>query len=136
MAGVRRVVVVGASLAGVRTAQGLRDRGFDGEVVLVGAEDKLSYDRPPLSKALLAGEVPPGEIRLLATDEVTALELELRLGHRAQAVDGQRKLVELDSGESVGYDALVIATGCAPWVPPQWNMLEGVYTLRSSPRPS
>lgn len=131
MAGVGRVVVVGASLAGVRTAQGLRDRGFDGEVVLVGAEEGLPYDRPPLSKGLLAGQTSLGDIQLLSGAEMAGLGLELRLGRRARAVDAARRVLQLEGGESVQYDTLVVATGSAPWMPHGWEMLEGVHLLRT-----
>jgi NADPH-dependent 2,4-dienoyl-CoA reductase/sulfur reductase-like enzyme len=123
--------VVGASLAGVRTAETLRDRGFDGEIVLVGAEDQLPYDRPPLSKALLADRVSLHEIQLLSSDAVAALSLDLRLGRRARRLDPARRELELDEGETLSYDDLVIATGSAPRMPRDWNLLEGIHTLRT-----
>ncbi|MEU1272609.1 FAD-dependent oxidoreductase [Streptomyces sp. NPDC005799] len=127
----RRIVVVGASLAGVRTAETLRDRGFDGEVVLVGAEKRLPYDRPPLSKAVLEGQASLDDIQLLSGDQVTALDLDLRLGRRARALDPARRALELDDGETLGYDGLVIATGSAPWLPRDWDLFEGIHPLRT-----
>ncbi|MBO4252302.1 NAD(P)/FAD-dependent oxidoreductase [Streptomyces griseorubiginosus] len=127
----RRVLVAGASLAGVRTAETLRDRGFDGEIVLVGAEQQLPYDRPPLSKALLEGQGTADDVRLLTSDQVSALDLDLRLGRRALALDPVRRAVELDDGEALGYDQLVIATGSAPWMPRDWDLFEGIYPLRT-----
>jgi NADPH-dependent 2,4-dienoyl-CoA reductase/sulfur reductase-like enzyme len=127
----RRIVVVGASLAGLRTAETLRDRGFDGDVVLVGAEVRLPYDRPPLSKAILSGEASLDDIELLSSDRSAALRLDLRLGCRARALDPARKAVELDDGDVVGYDDLVIATGSAPWMPRDWDLFEGIYPLRT-----
>lgn len=127
----RRVVVAGASLAGIRTAETLRDRGFDGEVVLVGAEKRLPYDRPPLSKAVLGGQASPDDIQLLSHDRLAALDLDLRLGRRARALDPAGKTLELDDGEPLAYDQLVIATGSAPWMPRDWDLFQGVYPLRT-----
>lgn len=127
----RRVVVAGASLAGLRTAETLRDRGFDGEVVLVGAEQHLPYDRPPLSKALLEGQGSLDDVQLLSGDQVAALDLDLRLGRRAHALDPTRRALELDDGETLGYDQLVIATGSTPWMPRDWDLFEGIYPLRT-----
>ncbi|GHB59143.1 pyridine nucleotide-disulfide oxidoreductase [Streptomyces umbrinus] len=109
----------------------LRSHGFDGEVVLVGAEDRLPYDRPPLSKELLADEVSLDEIQLLSADEATALNLDLRLGCRAVSLDSGRRTLELAHGETLSYDALVIATGSAPRMPPKWDLFEGVHLLRT-----
>lgn len=127
----RRVVVAGASLAGLRTAETLRDRGFDGEIVLVGAEEHLPYDRPPLSKSLLEGRGTLDDVRLLSGDQVTALDLDLRLGRRARALDPARKALELDDDEALRYDQLVIATGSTPWMPRDWDLFEGIYPLRT-----
>ncbi len=87
------VVVVGASLAGLRATETLRRDGFDGRIVLVGAEPHLPYDRPPLSKELLAGEWEPQELALRRApyDE---LELDLRLGVRATALDAAAKVAD------------------------------------------
>src|SRR5437764_1380713 len=82
----RSIVVVGASLAGLRAVESLRREGYDGKLELVGAEDHLPYDRPPLSKKLLAGEWEPERVRL-AKNGLDALELDLRLGQRAIELD-------------------------------------------------
>lgn len=128
----RRIVVVGASLAGIRTAEGLRDHGFDGEVVLVGAESHLPYDRPPLSKAVLEGRTSLDDIRLLTGDQVARLGLGLRLGRRARALHPARNSLELENGETLRYDGLVIATGSAPWMPRDWDLFEGIHPLRTA----
>ncbi|WP_326818536.1 FAD-dependent oxidoreductase [Streptomyces sp. NBC_01762] len=129
----RHVVIVGASLAGTRTAQNLRVLGHTGRVTLVGAEAELPYDRPPLSKRLLQGEwseAAAQEIRLATQEELDEREVELRLGSAAVGLDSAARLVQLADGTSVPYDALVIATGAAarpsPWRPPS-----GVYQLRT-----
>jgi 3-phenylpropionate/trans-cinnamate dioxygenase ferredoxin reductase component len=102
-----RVVVVGSSVAGIRAAQALRAGGFDGELVVVGAESAAPYDKPPLSKQLLTGESTDADIGLLRADG----EFDLRLGVAAAALDPVRKEVVLADGEPVGYDTLIIATG-------------------------
>jgi 3-phenylpropionate/trans-cinnamate dioxygenase ferredoxin reductase component len=106
-----RVVVVGAGLAGLRTAEALRDKGFDGELVLVGDEVHLPYDRPPLSKHVLRGEREPMLLR--PEDAYAELSLDLRLGVAATGLDvGGRRL--LTTGGPVGYDHVVVATGATP----------------------
>ena len=86
MAGLETVVVVGGSLAGIRSAEALRRKGFEGRLVLIGAESEHPYDRPPLSKQVLRGESGPEKIRLVKPEAFDALELDLRLGMRADAL--------------------------------------------------
>ncbi len=136
----RTVVVVGASLAGLRAAETLRREGYDGRLVLVGAETHEPYDRPPLSKQLLAGEVDVDRIALRRAG-YDDLDLELRLGVRAVALDaGAREVTLTPAGgargpaETVRFDGLVVATGSAPRRLP--SMLDapvpdGVFVLRS-----
>ena len=109
----RSVVVVGGSLAGLRAVEALRERGFDGRLVWVGAEPHAPYDRPPLSKEILRGEWEPDRIAL-ARNGVAALGAELRLGVRAASLDILRRRVRLAGGEELPYEGLVIATGAAP----------------------
>jgi 3-phenylpropionate/trans-cinnamate dioxygenase ferredoxin reductase subunit len=125
-----RVVVVGASLAGLRATETLRRDGYDGRLVVVGAEAHLPYDRPPLSKQLLAGEVDADDIALrrASYDE---LDLEFRLGTRAVALDLGAGEVELDDGDRVGFDGVVLATGSAPRVLPNTPDLDGLFVLRT-----
>ena len=104
----RRVVVVGASLAGLRAAEALRAEGFDGELTLVGAEEHPPYNRPPLSKELLAGDAQRDEVHLQGTGELAAT---WRLGVRATGLDMDTRSVALDDGTELGFDGLVIATG-------------------------
>jgi NADPH-dependent 2,4-dienoyl-CoA reductase/sulfur reductase-like enzyme len=110
---VERIVVVGASLAGVRACGGLRANGFAGEITLVGAEPHQPYDRPPLSKKVLAGEWEPDRIGLFRGDEATTLRLDQRLGAAAVSLSTVQRSVSLADGTSVAYDGLVIATGAA-----------------------
>jgi NADPH-dependent 2,4-dienoyl-CoA reductase/sulfur reductase-like enzyme len=105
------VVIVGASLAGLRAAQGLREEGHEGELVVVGEERAMPYDRPPLTKELLAGAVEADQIALRGADEVDA---RWELGRSAVALDLGRRRVSLDDGRELAFDGLVIATGAKP----------------------
>ncbi|MEV4549000.1 NAD(P)/FAD-dependent oxidoreductase [Nonomuraea wenchangensis] len=124
----RRLVVVGASLAGLRAVEAARKSGFDGSVVLIGAEPHLPYDRPPLSKAFLDGAGLPA----FRTEEVLRDELGVRLvlGAPATALDTVARVVTAGERE-FGYDALVIATGAAARTLPGTGGLTGVHTLRT-----
>ena len=126
----RTVAVVGASLAGLRAVEALRRAGYDGRLVLVGAEAHLPYDRPPLSKDLLAGETEPDAIALRRSS-YDDLALDLRLGHRALSVDLATRELTLDDGVRIDFDGLVIATGSAPRELPGTPRLDGIFTLRT-----
>ncbi|GIG91991.1 NAD(P)/FAD-dependent oxidoreductase [Plantactinospora endophytica] len=125
-----RVVVVGASLAGVRTALGLRRNGFAGTITLVGAEPWLPYDRPPLSKQVLLGEWTPDRTRLASPEQLAEQGIEVRLGDPAEALDQPGRAVVLRSGARIDFDALVVATGAAPRPWPFPTPDTGVYDLR------
>ncbi len=123
-------MVVGASLAGLRSVETLRREGFAGRLVLVGAEPHLPYDRPPLSKELLAGDWEHDQIVLRRTP-YEELDLELRLGVAARALDLDRRVVTLTEGTELPFDGLVIATGSTPRTLPGQPALDGVFTLRT-----
>jgi NADPH-dependent 2,4-dienoyl-CoA reductase/sulfur reductase-like enzyme len=106
-----RIVVVGASLAGLRAAETLRDRGFDGELTLIGDEPHRPYDRPPLSKQVLQGTWEPDQSFFRGKNGYTALALDMRLGVRASSVDLRIRRVALANGTFADYDRLIIATG-------------------------
>lgn len=127
-----RVVIVGAGLAGLRTAERLRRGGYDGALVLVGAERHLPYDRPPLSKALLsdaAGEPEPPVLR--TPERLAELDLDLRLGVRATALDAGSRTLTLSDGTILAADHVVLATGLVARTVPAWAGLAGVHTLRT-----
>lgn len=126
-----RLVVVGASLAGLRAVEAARRQGFDGEVVLVGAEPHAPYDRPPLSKAVLAadGRGRPSTLRGSDTLRID-LGVDLRLGAPATALDPAGRTVRVGDDE-VRYDALVIATGAHARTLPGTEGVAGVHTLRT-----
>jgi NADPH-dependent 2,4-dienoyl-CoA reductase/sulfur reductase-like enzyme len=130
----RRVVVVGASLAGSRSAEALRRHGFDGDLTVVGAEEHPPYQRPPLSKQFLAGEWDRSKVDL----RLRELDADLRLGTVAESIDRPAREVVVRDGagraERIGYDGLVIATGCQPrQLPgaPGTGEMNGVHTLRT-----
>ncbi len=108
---IEHVVVVGASLAGVRACGSLRASGFAGSITLIGAEAHEPYDRPPLSKKLLSGEWEPERIALTRPGELESLNLDMRLGVAAVGLDVESREVQLSDGSSVGFDGLLIATG-------------------------
>src|SRR4051812_24429594 len=123
----RRVVNVGASLAGLRAAQAVRAAGFDGDVVVVGDEPHLPYTRPPLSKELLAGEHAIEQAQLPSQE----LDVQWRLHVAATSLDRERRRVVLSDGDEVPYDRLILATGSRArrWPGPGAD-LEGVHVLR------
>ncbi len=125
------VVIVGASLAGLRAAETLRAESFDGRITLVGAEAHLPYDRPPLSKRLLAGELDVERVHLRKEHEYADLDLQLHLGVRATALDPAARRVTLDDGGAVSYDGLILATGSAPRRLAGQPELDGLFVLRT-----
>ncbi|CAM3273077.1 FAD-dependent oxidoreductase [Nocardioides dubius] len=125
------VVIVGAGLAGLRTAERLRRGGYDGVLTLVGTESHPPYDRPPLSKSLLAAKETPDLPALRGSDRLAELDLDLRAGVTATRLDPEAHLVTLDDGSELAYDHLVIATGLAARAFPQWQGVEGVHVLRT-----
>ena len=126
-----RIVIVGASLAGLRAAEALRDEGFNGKLTIIGDEKHEPYDRPPLSKQVLKGWVRADHTKLPRTRKVDA---EWRLGVAATGLDRASKQVRLANGDQVPFDRLLIATGtrARPWFNPKEAALKGVYTLRTS----
>ena len=122
-------LVVGASVAGIRTAQALRAEGWRGRVIVVGEEPHLPYDRPPLSKQMLTVRGAVRSTPLITEREAVASEIELSLGVRAVRLDSRRKRVGLEDGQELSYDQLVIATGAAAR-PSPWGRLSGLHVLR------
>lgn len=126
-------VVVGAGVAGGTAAAKLREEGFDGNVVLIGAEDVAPYERPPLSKEYLRGETSePLYIRDPGFYEETGIDA--RFGVRAEHVNINDRVIELEGGERVAFDQAVVATGARNRRPPIEGLdLENVFDLRYLP---
>ena len=126
-------VVVGAGVAGGTAAAKLREEGFDGNVVLIGAEDVAPYERPPLSKEYLRGETSePLYIRDPSFYEENTIDA--RFGVRAEHVNVTDRVVELEGGERVAFDQAVVATGARNRRPPIDGLdLENVFDLRYLP---
>lgn len=127
----RDVVVVGASLAGVHAAEALRARGYEERLRIVGAEDVLPYDRPPLSKGVLQGKLAPELTAMRTLAEYEALGIELVLGRAASRLDPGARSLELADGEVLTYDGLVIATGVEPRQLPGRSGGDGLHVLRT-----
>jgi 3-phenylpropionate/trans-cinnamate dioxygenase ferredoxin reductase subunit len=128
----RTHLIVGASLAGAKAAETLREEGFDGRVVLIGAEEERPYERPPLSKDYLRGEVGREKVYVHNEGFYGEHDIELRLGRTAVSLDTSSSEVELDDGERLRYDGLLIATGAERRrlsIP--GGELDGVLYLRS-----
>lgn len=126
----RAIAVVGASLAGLRATETLRREGYDGSVTLIGAEPHLPYDRPPLSKELLAGAWEPDQLAL-RKQPYDELDLDLRLGQPASGLDLDSRAVMFADGPPIPFDGAVIATGCAPRRLPDTPDLPGIFVLRT-----
>lgn len=129
--GAPSVVIVGASLGGLRTASALRRFGFAGRITLVGDEPHPPYDRPPLSKEVLTGEKQPEDTFFRTPDFFEEQGMELRLGSRAVALDGDQRNITLAGGERLAYDAAVIATGARPRMLPGIEGIPRVHTMRT-----
>lgn len=121
--------IVGASLAGIRAAEALRRREFDGRIVLIGDEPHRPYDRPPLSKQVLAGDWDVDRIALTKPEKFDDLDLDLRLGVRATGFDHASRTLSTSDGDDT-VDGLLIATGAHCRTLPGTEAMAGVHVLR------
>lgn len=127
-----RLVVVGASLAGLRAVESARKSGYTGDVTLIGAEHHLPYDRPQLSKAFLAADAAAAVTPYRSAEELRDdFNVEVLLGEAAEALDSDARVVTV-GGREVPYDGLVIATGAASRGLPDIDEPDGVYHLRTA----
>ena len=132
MADAEHVVIIGAGQAGLSAAAELRKRKFDGAITLIGAEDAPPYQRPPLSKAYLAGDLPRERLWLKADAFYDKAEIALKTGVRAEAIDRSASAVVLEDGARIGFDHLILATGGRAATPPiPGAALPGVFVLRT-----
>jgi len=127
----RTIAVVGASLAGLRAAQELRAQGYEDDLVIVGAEPHVPYDRPPLSKDYLRGSIGAADLELAEQSDIDELEARWHLGVAAERLDLTAGRITLATGEQIAADGVVIATGGVPRRLPAAEGLLGVHVLRS-----
>ncbi|MFI0816621.1 NAD(P)/FAD-dependent oxidoreductase [Streptomyces sp. NPDC021098] len=125
------VLIVGASAAGLGTAESLRRKGHRGSITVLGAEPHAPYDRPPLSKQVLAGAWAPERARLRTEEALDALDATFLLGDPAVALDAAARTVRTASGRDLAADAVVVATGVRPRALPGQEGPAGVHVLRS-----
>jgi 3-phenylpropionate/trans-cinnamate dioxygenase ferredoxin reductase subunit len=125
------LVIIGASLGGVSAAGALRDNGYQGRIILLGAEPTLPYDRPPLSKGLLSGKLQPEQIRLHDEDFFKQRGIELIIGKHATSIDLAGRRVCVDRTSWIGYASLVIASGARARTLPSLSGFANVFCLRS-----
>ncbi|MES0869475.1 NAD(P)/FAD-dependent oxidoreductase [Pseudovibrio sp. SCP19] len=129
---INKIVVVGAGQAGVQAAQTLRQKGYEGELVMLGNEPQPPYQRPPLSKKFLSGEVEPDALFIRPEAFYEMNNIDLKLNAQVDRIDLENKSVTLASGEAVTWDKLLLATGTrARDLPLPGADLEGVVSLRS-----
>src|SRR4051812_21178689 len=128
---VQTFIIVGAGLAGAKAAETLREEGFDGRVVLIGAEAERPYERPPLSKDYVRGEA---DAKPYVHDEgfYAAHDIELRTSTTVERIDPAASEVALAGGETLRFDRLLLATGAEPRrIAVPGADLDGVLTLRT-----
>ena len=131
MSELNTVVIVGSSLAGLRAAETLRLEKYEGRIIIVGAENREPYDRPPLSKKVLAGEWEAERISLRKPEDLAKLNVDWKLGSAAAALDTKNRIITLVSGETISFDGLIIATGSGVRKLPNQPDWKGVHVVRT-----
>ncbi|NUP26257.1 MAG: NAD(P)/FAD-dependent oxidoreductase, partial [Nocardia sp.] len=132
MTSAQHFVIVGAGLAGAKLAQALRDNDFDGHITLLGKEDRLPYERPPLSKEYLLGKKPVEEFTVETAAWYRDHNVDLRLGTEVTGIDRAARTVRLPDGSVLEYDKLALATGSSSrTLPIPGADADAVYTLRT-----
>ena len=125
------IVIIGAGQAAIRAAETLRKRGFEGGIVLLGDEAYAPYQRPPLSKAFLKGQLDENRLAFKAAAFYEDQSIDLRVSSTVERLDTQAREVVLADGEHVRYGKLILATGSSPWrIPAPGADLDGVFELR------
>ncbi|MBV1900617.1 MAG: FAD-dependent oxidoreductase [Kordiimonadaceae bacterium] len=127
-----RIVIIGAGHAGGSAAGLLRQYGFEGDIILVGAEELPPYQRPPLSKGFLKGESDEEDLKLKSDDFYQDQKIELRLGVHVERLSSETKTIHFEDGTTCQYDTLILATGAKPRpLPFATDTLKGIYSLRN-----
>jgi len=128
----KQVVIVGASHAAAESIASLRKFGWQGNIVLIGDETMLPYQRPPLSKAYYKGDVETEKLLIRPESFYEKNKVDLMLGHRVTSIDRETKTVHLDSSQTLPYDHLILATGTrARKLPIEGAELNNIHYLRS-----
>jgi NADPH-dependent 2,4-dienoyl-CoA reductase/sulfur reductase-like enzyme len=127
-----RVIIVGASVAGVGLASELRQLGFRGDIVLIDAQRRLPYDRPPLSKSFLLSETQTDAIQFFPDEYYRDQSIELRLGARVVSLDPGHRTVELETGERIAGDVVVVASGARARQFPCSDPETTIWTVREA----
>jgi 3-phenylpropionate/trans-cinnamate dioxygenase ferredoxin reductase component len=131
MAHPESIVIVGGGLAGAKGAEGLREQGFQGGLTVIGAEDQLPYERPPLSKSYLQGKSTLADAQVHNSEWYDDNSVDLRLATTVAAIRPGAREIELAGGETIGYGALLLATGSTPRrLPVPGADAAGILTLR------
>ncbi|MGV9869508.1 NAD(P)/FAD-dependent oxidoreductase [Rhodococcus koreensis] len=125
------LVIIGASLAGLRAAEEARFGGYSGPIIMVGAEPHLPYDRPPLSKQFILNSTNAADFLTSEDELLSVLNVDLRLGRTAIGLDVDARRVRLDDETLLDYGTLIVATGAAPRMLPSAPELDGIFTLRT-----
>lgn len=126
------IIIIGAGQCGLKATETLRQSGYDGRLILIGDETQPPYQRPPLSKAFLKGELSEDRLALKADNFYNDNEIETRFGVKALSIDVQNELIKLSDGRDEKYSKLLISTGTrARAIPMQGADLDGVYSLRT-----
>lgn len=126
------VVIVGGGQAGYQTAESLRQEGYEGSITIVAEENTPPYQRPPLSKAYLLGEIDRARLLFRTPEYYSDKNIDLRLNTRAESIDRDAKQVTLSDGDSLDYDDLVLVTGARTrTLPIPGSDLNGIYTLKT-----
>ena len=127
----KTIIIIGAGQAGIHAAQSLRKRGFDGVITLLGNEGYAPYQRPPLSKAFLKGEMEEARLTFKPEKFFTDQSIDCHFSCAVEAIDTKNQSVQCDGGSSFAYDRLIIATGSTPIaLPVPGGSLQGVCVLR------
>lgn len=127
----RHIVIVGTGAAGISVLENLRRCGFTGAVTMVGDEETIPYDRPPLSKRFLTGEWGPERLHLRSAEALDGLAAVWLIGRHATGLDTQSRQLFLDDDSAISYDELVICTGVRPRRLPLSDQVDGAHVLRT-----
>lgn len=129
---ISQIVIIGAGQAGAWAAYTLRQQGYQGRLSVISAEEQVFYERPPLSKQVLAGTMAPAALQLFSDEAITAMDIDWHKPVLATAINPQQRQVSLANGVTLAYDKLLIATGSRARVPVRdWLGLPHVFTLRT-----